>query len=129
MAYTIESEEQYWILRFQGEVASEDLLRMLQQIENRLTENAASIIADFSAVAEIHSNTVHFLEKAAHLVAAAEGIFIVTGLTESYQEQLSRIMQIENLTFLPTIQEGIDAVFFNDLERQFRAEGGDMGLL
>ena len=77
-----------------------------------------NIILDLEDVSFVDSSGLSAILIGNRLCKNAEGSFVLTGLND-YVEKLIKISQLDSiLTILPTVQEGIDFVNMEELERE-----------
>jgi hypothetical protein len=129
MALIFQPNERYTLLRAVEPVESQELIEWLDRLSVNTEPEYSNLIVDLSESAEIGAGLAAFIDKASTALREKGGILIVTGLKPGEEESMQGQGKAIDATFLPSIAEGIDAIFFNDLERQFKEEGGDLNLL
>jgi len=130
MSIFIENFEQYSVINLSdGEVVGTEAIQALQELTSQDTNAVLNLVMNLKEIAHLNSEGMSLVKKAAQLIISREGIFIVAGADMEMQKELENMGMAENITFLPTVAEGVDAVFFHDLEKQFGLEGGDLNLL
>ncbi len=81
---------------------------------------------DVSAVEYVDSSGLSAILTAERLWKQEEGSFIVTGVVHDNVKKLIEITRLNSvLTIIPTVQESIDYVLMNEIERELNAEGDD----
>ena len=81
-----------------------------------------NIILDLSAVKYSDSSGLSSLLVGHRLCKNSEGSFIITGLNENIT-RLITISQLENvLSIVPTVEEAIDIVFMEEIEKELKKE-------
>lgn len=123
MKFTIDKHEKYVLIKL-----DESKLNSLvsPQLKSELilmnTEGKRNIILDLSAVKYSDSSGLSSLLVGHRLCKNAEGSFIITGINENL-ERLVTISQLENvLNIAPTIEEAIDLIFMEEIERELKKE-------
>jgi hypothetical protein len=82
------------------------------------------MIIDFSKVLEIDESGLSLLRKATKVCRTEHGLFIICTKDDDILDLIDG-EKIPEIVLLPTTDEGIDAVFMNDLENDFRDEKDD----
>jgi anti-anti-sigma factor len=123
MKYTIEKTEKYSILQLHEEkltsVISPDLKSELVKLN---AEGVKSIILNLTDVKYADSSGLSSILVGNRLCDNEGGIFILAGLSD-HVLKLIKISHLDTvLNLLPTVEEAIDAVFMNELEKNLRAE-------
>ncbi|MCS6824127.1 MAG: STAS domain-containing protein [Cytophagaceae bacterium] len=125
MKYTIEKTEKYTLLQLHEEKLNSVLAPDLKSEFVKLNaEGIRNIILDMSAVKYTDSSGLSSILVGNRLCENEKGLFVLSGVTEHVMK-LIKISQLDTvLTILPTIEESIDAVFMNEIEKDLKAEGG-----
>lgn len=76
------------------------------------------MIIDFSKVQEIENSGLTLLEKATRVCRKEQGLLVICTKNDDILDQIDE-RKIPEIILLPTVDEGIDAVFMNDLENEF----------
>jgi len=123
MKYTIEKKEKYSLLQLHEEkltsVISPDLKSELVKLN---AEGVKSIILDLTDVKYADSSGLSSILVGNRLCDNEGGMFILAGLSD-HVLKLIKISHLDTvLNLLPTVEEAIDAVFMNELEKNLRAE-------
>lgn len=123
MKYTIEKKEKYSLLQLHEEkltsVISPDLKSELVKLN---AEGVKSIILDLTDVKYADSSGLSSILVGNRLCDNEGGIFILAGLSD-HVLKLIKISHLDTvLNLLPTVEEAVDAVFMNELEKNLRAE-------
>jgi len=125
MNHLIQKHEQYALINvqetdFNGDIAAdfETTLRSL------FREDLHNFIIDFSITKSIDSVGISILKKINMLCSRELGIMVLVSDDDDFVDQLFD-GKIRDATILPTVEEGIDAVFMNDLENEFGADSDD----
>ena len=78
------------------------------------------MVLDINGVKYMDSSGLSTLLIANRLCADESGMFVLVG-AEEHVMKLIKISQLDKvLNILPTVEEGIDAVFMNELEQDLR---------
>ena len=125
MNHSIQKHEQYALIKVQEpqfggavptdfETVSRDLFR----------EGFHNLIIDLSTTQSIDNAGISILKKVNMLCSRELGLMVLVSDNDDFVDQLIE-GKIRDVTILPTVEEGIDAVFMNDLENEFGAESDD----
>lgn len=83
-----------------------------------------SLILDLSPVQFVDSSGLSAILTAERLWKNAGFSFILTGVNSGSVRKLIEISRLDNiLTIVPTIEESVDLVFMEQLERELEADG------
>jgi len=123
MKFTVDKHEKYVLIKL-----NESKLNSLisPQLKSELilinTEGQRNIILDLSAVKYSDSSGLSSL-LVGHLICKnSEGSFIITGINENIS-RLITISQLETvLTIVPSVEEAIDLIFMEEIERELKKE-------
>ncbi|HEY8399890.1 MAG TPA: STAS domain-containing protein [Cytophagaceae bacterium] len=123
MKYTIEKTEKYSLLQLHEEKLTSVLAPELKsELVKINAEGNKNIILDVSAVKYIDSSGLSSILVGNRLCENEEGTFVLACPTE-HVLKLIKISHLDTvLTILPTVEEAVDAVFMNELEKNLRAE-------
>lgn len=123
MKFTLDKHEKYVLIKL-----NESKLNTLitPQLKSELilinTEGQRNIILDLSAVKYSDSSGLSSLLVGHRLCSNAAGSFIITGMNESIS-RLVNISQLETvLNIVPSVEEGIDLIFMEEIEKDLRKE-------
>ena len=123
MKFTVDKHEKYVLIKL-----NESKLNSLMspQLKSELilinTEGQRNIILDLSAVKYTDSSGLSSLLVGHRICKNAEGVFIITGVNDNIA-RLVNISQLETvLTIVPTVEEGIDLVFMEEIEKELKKE-------
>lgn len=123
MKFTIDKHEKYVLLKL-----DESKLNSLvsPQLKSELilinTEGIRNIILDLTSVKYSDSSGLSSLLVGHRLCKNSEGSFIITGISENL-ERLITISQLETvLTIVPSVEEAIDLIFMDEIERDLKKE-------
>ena len=123
MKYTIEKTDKYSLLQLHEEklnsTVSPDLKSELVKMN---AEGFKSIILDLSDVKYADSSGLSSILVGNRLCENEGGIFILAGVND-HVLKLVKISHLDTvLNLLPTVEEAVDAVFMNELEKNLREE-------
>ena len=123
MKFTVDKHEKYVLIKL-----NESKLNSLisPQLKSELiltnTEGQRNIILDLSAVKYSDSSGLGSLLVGHRICKSAEGSFILTGINENIA-RLITISQLDNvLTIVATVDEGIDLIFMEEIEKELKKE-------
>jgi hypothetical protein len=125
MNYVLQKHEQYALINiketdFEGPFAT-DLETLSRDL---FREGFHNLIIDFTPTKTIDAAGIITLKKINMLCSRELGLMVLTSDNDDFVDQLIE-GKIRDVTILPTVEEGIDAVFMNDLENEFGAESDD----
>ena len=123
MKFNVDKHEKYVLIKL-NEAKLNSLIS--PQLKSELilinTEGLRNIILDLSGVKYSDSSGLSSLLVGHRLCKNAEGSFVITGVNENI-DRLITISQLENvLTIVPTVEEGIDLIFMEEIERELKRE-------
>lgn len=101
-----------------------------EELENAIRllfkKDYANMVLNLSKTAEIDGYGVSAIRKGTKICTNEGGLFVVVTKNEAIAERLDAA-KIENLSLLNTVQEGVDAIYLNDLENEFQDEDDTEG--
>jgi anti-sigma B factor antagonist len=125
MSYSIEKTEHYALIQLNESKFDKSITAEIEkQIVVLYREGLTNMIVDFSKVLEIDESGLSLLRKATKVCRTEQGLFIVCTKDDDILDLIDG-EKIPEIVLLPTTDEGIDAVFMNDLENDFREENDD----
>ena len=125
MNYSIEKTEHYALIQLNESKFDKSITPEIEkQIIVLYREGLTNMILDFSKVLEIDESGLSLLRKATKVCRTEQGLFIVCTKDDDILDLIDG-EKIPEIVLLPTTDEGIDAVFMNDLENDFREENDD----
>lgn len=125
MSYSIEKTEHYALIQLNESKFDKSVTPEIEkQIVVLYREGLTNMIVDFSKVLEIDESGLSLLRKATRVCRTEQGLFIVCTKDDDILDLIDG-EKIPEIVLLPTTDEGIDAVFMNDLENDFREENDD----
>ena len=126
-SFQLEQNESYAVIDWKAEQLS---ATNSEELENAIRllfkKDYANIILNLSKTAELDGYGVSAVRKGPKICTNEGGLFVVVTKNEPIAERLDAA-KIENLTLLNTVQEGVDAIYLNDLENEFQDEDDTEG--
>lgn len=123
MKFSLDKHEKYVLIK----VLEKKLNSLISpQLKSELilinTEGQVNIILDLSEVQYTDSSGLSSLLVGHRICKNADGIFIMTGINDNIT-RLITISQLDNIfTIVPTVDEAIDLIFMEELEKELRRE-------
>ena len=125
MNYTVEKSEHYALIVINEAAFDKKITSEFEKIVVVLySEGLNNIVVDFSKVTEVDDEGLSLIRKATKVCRTEQGLFIICTKDDEILDLIDA-EKIPELVILPTTDEGIDAVFMNDLENDFREEHDD----
>jgi len=123
MKFTVDKHEKYVLIKL-NEAKLNSLIS--PQLKSELilinTEGIRNIILDLSGVKYSDSSGLSSLLVGHRLCTTADGSFIITDINANI-DRLITISQLESvLTIVPTVEEAIDLIFMEEIERELKKE-------
>ncbi|MTI40416.1 STAS domain-containing protein [Fulvivirga lutimaris] len=121
MKYTIDKQEKYSLLKLHEEKLDSSIAPGLKsELITIHAEGVKNIILDLSEVKYTDSSGLSALLVGNRVVQEKGGIFILACLSD-HTTKLIKISQLDSvLNILPTVEEGVDAVFMNEIENDLQ---------
>ena len=124
MRYAVDKQERYTVMRIQetnlNSVVAPELKGEFVVLAN---EGVRSLIVDLSDVEYIDSSGLSAVLTANRLWKQS-GSFVLTGARHPSVKKLIEISRLDTvLTIVPTVEESVDYVYMEDVERDLAAEG------
>ncbi|KHJ38389.1 putative anti-sigma factor antagonist [Pedobacter glucosidilyticus] len=123
MKFSVDKHEKYVLIKL-----NESKLNSLvsPQLKSELilsnTEGQRNIILDMSGVKYADSSGLSSLLVGHRLCKNSDGVFIITGINEAVS-RLITISQLNNvMTIVPKVEEAIDLIFMEEIEKELRKE-------
>jgi len=126
MKYTIDKQEKYSLLRLHEEKLDSSVAPGLKsELITLHAEGVRNIILDLAEVKYTDSSGLSALLVGNRIVQEEGGIFILTTLSD-HTMKLIRISQLDSvLNIVPKVEEGIDAVFMHEIEKDLKDPEGN----
>jgi anti-sigma B factor antagonist len=123
MKYTIEKTEKYTLLQLNEDKLNSTIAPELKSELVKLNaEGVKSVILDMSEVKYADSSGLSSILVGNRLSENEGGIFVLAAVSD-HVLKLVKISHLDTvLNLIPSVEEAIDAVFMNELEKNLRAE-------
>jgi anti-anti-sigma factor len=124
MQHTIEKFDRYTLLTVAEEKLATTISPLLKAEIVRLfhEEGIKNLIIDMASVKYVDSSGLSAILVANRLANEAEGALVLVGVTDHVMKLIS-ISKLDNiLTIVPTVAEGVDAIFLHQIERDLNTE-------
>jgi hypothetical protein len=120
--YQLEQNESYAVIKWQSsELIQANAEELELAVRFLFKKEYSNIIFDASQLNLIDGYGVSSIRKATKICTNELGLFVVVCKIDDVIDRLDQA-KIEDLTLLNTVQEGIDAIYLNDLEHDFEDE-------
>jgi anti-sigma B factor antagonist len=121
MKYSIDKQEKYTLLRLNEEKLDSNIAPQLKsEMVTLHAEGVRNIVLDLSEVKYTDSSGLSALLVGNRILQEDNGIFVLTKLSD-HTLKLIKISQLDSvLNILPTVEEGIDAVFMHEIEKDMK---------
>lgn len=118
-SFELEQNESYALIDWKESNLSQDNYEELEQIIRVLFKKEYSnIIINLPKLEELDGYGVSTLRKGTKICSNENGLLVIVNKKETILERLEQA-NIENITIFNTVQEGIDAIYLNELENDF----------
>lgn len=125
MNHKVEKTEHYALIQLDENKFDKSITAEFEKLVVVLyREGFTNMVVDFSKVIEIDESGLILLRKATKVCRTEQGLFIICTKDDDILDLIDG-EKIPEIILLPTTDEGIDAVFMNDLENDFRDEKDD----
>jgi anti-sigma B factor antagonist len=123
MKYSVDKQEKYTLLRLNEEKLDSSIAPQLKsEMVTLHAEGVRNIILDLSEVRYTDSSGLSALLVGNRILQEDNGIFVLARLSD-HTMKLIKISQLDSvLNILPTVEEGIDAVFMHEIEKDMKDE-------
>ncbi len=122
MTHTLEKTEHYALIELDENKFDKSITAEFEKLVVVLyREGFTNMVVDFSKVLEIDESGLSLLRKVTKVCRTEQGLFIICTKDDDILDLIDS-EKIPEIILLPTTDEGIDAVFMNDLENDFRDE-------
>lgn len=125
--FKLEQNESYAVIDWMAEHL---VVTNAEELENTIRllfkKDYANIILNISKIDELDGYGVSAIRKGTKICTNEGGLFVIVTKNDATAERLDAA-KIENLTLLNTVQEGVDAIYLNDLENEFQDEDDTEG--
>lgn len=126
MKYSIDKKDKYAVFQLQEENLNSLLAPKLKsELVIFANEGVRNLIFDLSQIQYVDSSGLSAILTANRLWKPL-GSFILTGVTHPNVKKLIEISRLDSvLSIIPTVEESIEFVYMEELEREINAEEGD----
>lgn len=123
MKFTVDKHEKYILIKLnEGKLNSLVSPQLKSELILTNAEGQRNIILDLSEVKYSDSSGLSSLLVGHRLCKNAEGVFILSGINEAVA-RLITISQLDNvITIVPTVEEAIDLIFMEEIEKELKRE-------
>jgi len=123
MKYSVDKQDKYTLIKLEEEKLDTTLAPTLKtDLLTHHAEGINNLILDLSTVRYIDSSGLSSLLVGNRVFTEGGGMFVLAGITDHVMK-LIKISQLDTvLTFLPTTEEAVDAIFMNEIERDLKEE-------
>lgn len=120
--FQLEQNESYALIDWKSNQLVQSNYEELENVIRILFKKEyTNMILNISKVDEIDGYGVSALRKGTKICTNESGLFVIVNKKDEIVERLDAA-NIDGLTLMNTIQEGVDAIYLNDLENDFGAE-------
>lgn len=121
MKYSIDKQDKYCLIRPEEEkLDSTKAPSLKSELITLQAEGTRNVILDLSGVKYVDSSGLSALLVGNRVFHEQGGMFVLSGITEHVMK-LIKISQLDGvLNILPTVEEGVDAVFMNEIENDLQ---------
>jgi anti-anti-sigma regulatory factor len=125
MNYKIDKTEQYALISLDETTFGAEIAPPFEKLVVQLyREGYTNMVADFTKITDIDNDGLSLIRKVTRVCRSEQGLFVICTKDDDIIDEIDSA-KIPELVILPTVDEGIDAVFMNDLENDFREEKDD----
>jgi|SRR5476651_153018 len=123
MKFSVDKHEKYVVVKLnESKINSLVTPQLKSELILINAEGQRNIILDLSQVKFADSSGLSSLLVGHRLCKNAEGVFIMVGLNDAVA-RLITISQLDSvLTIVPSVEEGIDLVFMEEIEKELKKE-------
>ena len=123
MKFSLDNQDKYTVIRVMEKNLNTELAPTLKSefviLRNKGTQN---LILDMSDIEYVDSSGLSAILTAERLWKTEDGSFILTGVVHDSVKKLISITRLDAvLTIIPTLQEAIDYVLMEEIERELNA--------
>lgn len=125
MNYKIDKTEQYALISLDETTFGAEIAPPFEKLVVQLyREGYTNMVVDFTKITDIDNDGLSLIRKVTRVCRSEQGLFVICTKDDDIIDEIDSA-KIPELVILPTVDEGIDAVFMNDLENDFREEKDD----
>lgn len=124
MKYSVDKQDKYTLIKLEEEKLDTTMAPTLKtDLLTHHAEGISNLILDLSTIKYIDSSGLSSLLVGNRVFTEDNGMFILAGITDHVMK-LIKISQLDNvLTILPSVEEAVDAVFMNEIEKDLKESG------
>lgn len=125
MNYKIDKTEQYVLISLDETTFGAEIAPSFEKLVVQLyREGYTNMVVDFTKITDVENDGLSLIRKITRVCRDEQGLFVICTKDDDLIDEIDSA-KIPELVILPTVDEGIDAVFMNDLENDFREEKDD----
>ncbi|MEL7221601.1 MAG: STAS domain-containing protein [Bacteroidota bacterium] len=126
MKYSIDKKEKYAVFQLAEENLNSVIAPELKsELVIFVNEGVRNLVFDLSNVQYVDSSGLSAILTANRLWKPI-GSFVLTGITHPNVKKLIEISRLDTvLNIIPTVQESVEFVFMEELEREIKADASD----
>lgn len=94
-------------------------------LDSLIQEGEKNLIIDLEAVRFCDSSCLDAILEVNRQAAERKGSFVLCRLNQALSDMMENSQQEDLLSIVPTPEEAVDLVLFNEIENQLRAESGE----
>jgi anti-sigma B factor antagonist len=124
MKYTIDKKERYTVFTLEDEkLDSLNAPKLKSEFIILANQGVVNLVMDLSHVSFVDSSGLSAILSGNRYCNSLGGVFILTGEMSDMVKKLIRISRLDSvLTIIPTVQESIEYVMMNELEKDLNSE-------
>jgi len=120
--YQLEQNESYALIDWLGtDLVQENYEELELSVRLLFKKDYTNMILNIAKVQNLDGFGVSAIRKATKICTNELGLFVIVCKVDEVVDRLDQA-KIDNLTILNSIQEGVDAIYLNDLENDFEDE-------
>jgi anti-anti-sigma regulatory factor len=120
--YQLEQNESYALIDWLGtDLVQENYEDLELAVRLLFKKDYTNMILNIAKVQNLDGFGVSAIRKATKICTNELGLFVVVCKVDEVVDRLDQA-KIDNLTIMNSIQEGVDAIYLNDLENDFEDE-------
>lgn len=123
--FILEQNENYALIDWKNiELNQTNSTDLEEAIRLLFKKGYSNIILNIREVENFDGYGVSCIRKGTKICTNENGLFVVVTKNEAILNRLDEA-KIEELTIFNTVSEGVDAIFFNDMENDFKSDDED----
>ncbi|MBI1307915.1 MAG: hypothetical protein GC181_15030 [Bacteroidetes bacterium] len=120
MAFEVQAEQEYNLVHITEELSAGEVIAISSQLSEGLLETPY-VIVEIILPEELDSDTIEQWENLNELVLDNSGLMIFVGIRDTQQNDFEE----KGLTTIPSLDEAIDYVFMDRLEKELDEDFSD----